>query len=133
VALLCGLVRGLIYLLGESAAYLLNLIDDIPLIICWIVGIRVAVRRWRVHPEVCRLAVLGISINLSVLLLWQSVWIGMGLMQSRLPIDLLALPLTAFSAVAWVLLLIAAFGWREAADSQSGDFTTAPAPPLAGR
>jgi hypothetical protein len=52
VALLCGLVRGLIYLLGESAAYLLNLIDDIPLILCWIVGIRVAVRRWRVHPEV---------------------------------------------------------------------------------
>jgi hypothetical protein len=77
--------------------------------------------------------VFGICINLSVLLLWQYVWLGMGLMQNRLPIELLALPLRAFSAVAWVLLLIAAFGWREAADSQSRDSTTAPAPPIVGR
>ena len=69
VALLCGLVRGLIAWLGESAMLLLNLVDDIPVIVCWIVGIRVALVRWPMHPAVSKCALYGIGINLIVLVL----------------------------------------------------------------
>ena len=115
VALLCGLGRGLVLWLGESASFLLNLIDDIPLILCWIIGIRVAIRRWPVHPQVSQFAVLGIGINLAVLVLWQFWWIARLTVQNLPAVQLLAVPLTLISAAAWVLILMAIFGWRDSA------------------
>ena len=115
VAVLCGLVRGLIFWLGESAAFLLNLIDDVPNIVCWIVGMRVALRRWPAHPEVSKFALFGIWIRLLTLVFWQVAWLVLVTSLRPRPINLLAVPLTVLSASAWVLILIAVFGWREAA------------------
>jgi hypothetical protein len=115
IALLCGLGRGLVYLLGESAAFLLNLIDDIPLILCWIIGMRVALRRWHMHPQVSHCVVVGVSIMLAMLVLWQFWWIARLMTQNSLPVQLLSPLLTLIAAGAWVLILIAVFGWREAA------------------
>jgi hypothetical protein len=114
VAVLCGIGRGLIFLLGESAAFLLNLIDDVPLIICWIMGMRVAVRRWNAHPQVSQLAVLGICIQLAVLVLWQVWWITRLTVQDFPPPTYLVSSLLALVSVGgWVMILVATFGWRE--------------------
>ena len=112
VALLCGMVRGLIALLGESAMYLINVIDDIPLVICWIIGMRVALVRWRAHPQVSKFALLGIGMSLATLVFWQMIWMW-AVAHGFPPFSLLATTLLA--AGGWALMLIAVFGWRESA------------------
>lgn len=116
VALVCGLGRGLVLWLGESAAFLLNLIDDIPLIICWIIGLRIAIRRWPVHSQVSAFALWGICIQLATLFAWQVVWFSRPAMQNLLGTYLFSALLTMISAGGWVLILIAVLGWREVAD-----------------
>jgi hypothetical protein len=118
-ALLCGLLRGLISWLGESALFLLSLIDDIPVMVCWIVGLRLAIVRWPAHLEVSKFAILGFGLSLGALVVWQALWMALAVTQSSAPIRLLALPVTLVSTAAWVLLLIAAFGWREAGAGSS--------------
>ena len=48
VAILCGAVRALVVWLGESAEILISLVDEAPLLICWVVGIRIAIARWSI-------------------------------------------------------------------------------------
>jgi hypothetical protein len=39
-----------------------SLLCDSPIYLIWLVGIVVAIRRWKEHPQVSRLALLGLSI-----------------------------------------------------------------------
>jgi hypothetical protein len=77
VAILCGVARWLVVWLGESAAHLIELVDDIPLYVCWLVGLGLAIRRWQRHPAVSRLAVMGIGIHAANTVIWQVVWIAL--------------------------------------------------------
>jgi hypothetical protein len=114
VALLCGLGRGLVALMGESAGVLLNLLDDVPIVVCWLCGAWIARTRWAWHPGVSRLALLAIGLSLGMFLIFQSLWIfvrTMGLSPTPLQwINILSGPI---SAAAWASMLTAALGWRE--------------------
>lgn len=114
VALLCALIRWLIGLLGESATFLLSLIDDVPLFICWLMGLRVAILRWNRHPEVSMLAVTGIGLLLAINVIWQVAFMAMLMSQSfgrtGMALDVVAVLCTA---AGWALVLVAVLGRRE--------------------
>jgi hypothetical protein len=101
VAVLCAAVRGLITLLGDSALFLLGLMDEVPLVICWLIGLYLAISRWQLHPDVSKQAALGIGMSIAVMLLWQEPWDF-----------LMTAILSLLAATAWVFVLIAVFGWR---------------------
>jgi hypothetical protein len=112
VAILCGLVRWLVALLGESAVYLLQWIDDIPLFACWLTGLGVALARWKRHPEVSLFAVLGIGLSLATAVLWQTIWMWLSYNGSVDVVGWLSIASILLSALGSVLVLCAALGWR---------------------
>jgi hypothetical protein len=116
VAVACGSLRGLAVLLGESAEVLLTLVDDIPVILCWAVGVRLAWSRWRLHPQVSRttlaaigLASLAVVLNVVYLLLMPRYY------ANGWPVHFISLSYLVVWPVTWILLLRAALGWRMAA------------------
>jgi hypothetical protein len=114
VALLCGLGRGLVALMGESAGYLLNLLDDVPLVVCWLCGAWIALKRWTWHPGVSRLALVAIGLSLGSFLVFQALWIFVRTMNlSPIPVVWINMLAGPISAVAWGALLTAALGWRD--------------------
>ena len=114
VALLCGLGRGLVALMGESAGFLLSLLDDVPLVVCWLGGAWIALKRWTWHPGVSRLALLAIGLSLGSFLMFQSLWIFVGTIGlSPRPFQWINMLSGPIAAVAWASLLTAALGWRD--------------------
>jgi hypothetical protein len=115
VAVLCGFARWLVSWLGESATHLIQLLDDVPLFVCWLVGLGVAIWRWKRHPQVSLLAVLGIGTSIANTVIWQIVWITVttGNRFGWIPV------LNVFSALAaatgWALLIAAVLHDREVA------------------
>jgi hypothetical protein len=103
IAVLCGAARALINLLGVSSSIaLLGLADELPTAVCWMIGGRLAWKRWNLHPEVSRRVTAAIVLSFGG------------------PRERLMLPYLLFSVAAgpttWALLLIAAFGWRRLDD-----------------
>jgi hypothetical protein len=114
VALLCGAVRALVVWLGESAEILISLVDEAPLLICWAVGIWIAIARWQMHPSVSLLAVIGLGLMSVVLLVGQLFWMVLirsvpRPMEFSLAVSLL---LSALSSIALGLVVTAALSWR---------------------
>ena len=117
VALLCGLIRGLVFVLGERAAFLIGLIGEVPLIVCWLIGIWIAISRWSAHPAVSKLAIIGFSVNFGIILLWH---VCLSVITSLLMVELagvLGFATSILTAIAWSLILTAALGWREKVDA----------------
>jgi hypothetical protein len=113
VAVLCALVRLLIDILGESSIYLVSLIDDIPIVICWLGGGWLAISRWRAHPQVYSRALAGIGLTAVVFLANQVLWIFVAISQSAYAWLGMSTGLsTIVMPIAWSLLVIAALGWR---------------------
>jgi hypothetical protein len=113
VAVLCGIIRGLTAILGESASILLTLLDEIPIAICWLFGGWTAWVRRRQHPSVSWFVAMAIGLQCGGLILslaamaWMlkfgpTNWLG--------PILMLVWLLTGPGS--WILLLTSAFGWR---------------------
>jgi hypothetical protein len=110
----------------ESASDFLELLRELgtpflwhlPYYLVWLVGLFLALARWRQHPMPSLLATIAFilflvdSITGTLLFAWilrqrdstgpAPLWI----------FNILALGQTAVSVVAWVLLLLALFGWR---------------------
>ena len=131
VAILCAVVRALIGLLGESAMFLLQLVDDVPLFVCLLVGIVLAIGRWRRHPQVSLFAAIGISLVFTVTLYWQLVMIWMSLNRGNLGLDFANAATLIFSTLGWILVLIAALGWRDSHGTDPAaaiDYDTSAAP-----
>lgn len=123
VGAVCGFVRLLIDFLGESSMYLLSLIDDIPIVICWLGGGWLAISRWRAHPQVCRRALSGLCLTAASFLALQATWLLVIVTQSAYSFLGLVNGLSMVTMpVAWTLLIAAALGGRHASAAQ-------PAPP----
>jgi hypothetical protein len=114
VAVLFGLARWLVLWLGESAAHLIQLVDDIPLFVCWLVALAVAIRRWKWHPRVSLLAVSGIGIHIVNTIVSQMVWIivssGGGSVNWILALNVLGL---LAAATGWAIVIAAVLRDRE--------------------
>src|SRR5262249_42098822 len=66
VALMCGLARALLGLLGNDQYWLsVNVLDDLPIVLCWLVGAWLAVTRWKHHPQVSLTLLVGLAIHLA--------------------------------------------------------------------
>ena len=113
VAVLCGIARALVNLLGEAAMYLLGLVDELPTFICWIYGGWLAWTRRNRHPQVARRV--GIAVGLSAFNLLLGVGTFLVAMVGTRP-DWIFVPYffmgVVVGPVSWALLLTAAFGWR---------------------
>jgi len=117
VAVLCGIARALVNLLGEAAMYLLGLVDELPTFICWIYGGWLAWTRRDRHPQMARRV--GTAIGLSVVNLLLGVFTFVVALVGSAH-DWVFVPYffmgVVVGPVSWALLLIAAFGWRKLDD-----------------
>jgi hypothetical protein len=93
-----------------------RLLADGPVYVTWLVGIGIAIARWKKHPRVSLLTVLALSLSLVI-----SIFNGM--LVIALPMQLRASEISAALAVLgvcssliymvlWGMILAAIFGWR---------------------
>lgn len=115
VAVLCGFARWLVFWLGESAAHLIQMVDDIPLFVCWIVGLGLAIWRWKRHPQVSLLTVLGIGTFIANTVIWQIAWITITTGGRFGWASALGVFSVLVATASWVLLIAAVLRDREAA------------------
>lgn len=105
---------------ASTAEYVRAVAPLSPLILTWVLGAFLAIRRWRHHPRVsaaalagCLIAMGSLAVNIVATFTFQTasltstdqelteVWIG-----------LLSFLNAGLSAFAWALILLAVFGWR---------------------
>lgn len=104
-----------------------QLVFQIPVYLAWITGMILAVVFWRKHPPVSLTALIGLAVFflVSVLGLLLSVWaqyrgiIGeMPYQQVGIISGVVGIIKTAVDTVAWILVLVAIFGWRKASQAE---------------
>jgi hypothetical protein len=109
-----------------------------PVIIVWVIGIALALSRWRRHPRVSQLALIAIAISIVNLVVNRFLvsWLPMAMRDSGWTTTQIGSIFAAIGiitsligAVAWALVLCAIFGWRNGRQKQ--DFYP-PAPPTFG-
>jgi hypothetical protein len=129
VAVLCGLIRGVAEVLGPSATMLWGLLYYLPAGICWYFGGWASFTRRHLHPEVSWRV--GIVIGLQCISLSLTIAVIAWLVGSAATPGLGALLVLIWfvaDPASWVLLLIAAFGWRtKPADTEGNPFRAAAA------
>jgi hypothetical protein len=117
VAVLCAAVRGVAEFLATDSVLLRSWVTELPIIVCWLFGLQLAIRRWHWHPAVSRLVLVAIALSflghsLFFLMLFWTMRPG-GFESSRPGGLLLVYSLSALlSMVTRVLLIVAALGWR---------------------
>lgn len=118
VAVLCGLGRWFVGILGETAPVLIQFIDDLPLVICLGIGIWIAATRWSRHPWVSFLAVWSFALGIAVTLVPQTIFLIA--LQSSIRSDgfflLIQLMATIATTTYLAMAIAAALGWREHCD-----------------
>jgi hypothetical protein len=116
IALLCALGRGLVWLFGEQAGVLLSSLNEVPIIVCQLVGIWLAIARWSWHPRESQLALLGFGCMLAALvIMWIGVWFVMTMSYDEaVRAELFLGPVgTALATLGWVLIIVAIFSRGE--------------------
>jgi multisubunit Na+/H+ antiporter MnhC subunit len=109
-----------------------------PVIIVWVIGIILALSRWRRHPRVSQFALIACAVMIINLVVGRFLTIGLpitmrdrGWTMSQIgPIFAAIGIITALiSAAAWTLVICAIFGWR---DQRKKENLFPPAPPTFG-
>jgi hypothetical protein len=109
-----------------------------PMIVVWVIGIILALLRWRRHPRVSQLAItaFAVMIGSTVVVRTLYVWLptvvrNRGWSTSELGTIFTAVGIvsTLINAVAWALVICAIFGWR---DQRQKENLFPPAPPAFG-
>jgi hypothetical protein len=111
--IVCGLLRGLIVLMGDDAQNLLGFVVIIPLLFALPIGTYLAWLRRRQYPGVsqCVIAAIGLEVaGWLILDLLVAFWAKASSVFSLLPFLSLLRPV--MSVTKWILLLCAALGWR---------------------
>ena len=111
------------------------LLITIPQLLIWLVGIAIAISRWRMHPKVSRLALMAFIIQIVFTLVsrFLSVWLPIFMRESGWSsfeigyiFPAISLITTLGDSIAWILVLCAIFGWR---NSSQGQLLVPPPPP----
>ncbi len=114
VALLCGFGRIFASLVGAASPALIQIVDDLPVVVCLGIGIWVAAARWSRHPHVSLLAILSFVTAITVALVPQ--FLQMAVLRwspgSATFMHLLNVVTLLAWAVSWALAIVAALGWR---------------------
>jgi len=114
------------------------LVVSLPVIIVWVIGIALALSRWRRHPQVSRFALIAFAISIVNMVVnrFLTVWLPMTMRDSGWTTTQIGTMFTAIgiitaliSATAWALVLCAIFGWR---DGRQKENLFPPAPPIFG-
>jgi hypothetical protein len=106
---------------SDFTVYLLRLASSAPVYIVWLIGIVLALMRWRKHPQVSLMIVLALGMMLVTSIIFQYLYIW--LPRRLLDGDLSSMSITrvytvlgvihsSVSAVGFGLLLVALFRWR---------------------
>jgi hypothetical protein len=112
-AVLCGLLRALALLLGESAEILLSLLDDIPVFLCWTVGAWLAWSRWPLHPQVSQHTLIAVGLASCALVLSLIFLLAIPRYYALgWPALLMFMSYLVLWPTTWVFLLVAALGGR---------------------
>jgi len=109
-----------------------------PVIIVWMIGIGLALSRWRRHPRVSQFALIAIVISFVNLVVnrFISIWLPLKMRDSGWTntqigsfFAVVGIITALISAAAWALVICAIFGWRDQGKKQ--EFFP-PAPPTFG-
>lgn len=119
---------------GITMAILFNYLFQVPMYLVCLVGIIIALVRWKKHPRVSLFALLGLGLWLLVSLVFTAVsaWMPFWMQSQEIPISQYSLIngvanilRTLLGTGSFILLLIAIFGWRgesmQAVNDKSGD------------
>ncbi|HEV2666430.1 MAG TPA: hypothetical protein VG324_16045 [Blastocatellia bacterium] len=114
------------------------LVVSLPVIIVWVIGIALALLRWRRHPQVSLFALIAFAISIINMVVnrFLTVWLPMTMRDSGWTTVQIGTMFSAIgtitaliAAAAWAMVLCAIFGWRDG--RQKKDFFP-PAPPTFG-
>jgi hypothetical protein len=119
--------------MNELFTTLAVIAGSLPVIIVWVIGITLALSRWRLHPQVSQFALIAfvVMIVLTVANRTLNLWLPLMMHdrgtepgQIRQISIAIAMVTQLVSAAAWAMALCAVFGWRDG--RQKRDF---PKPP----
>src|SRR5262245_12280759 len=100
---------------------LISLTTLIPVVIVWLVGVILAISRWRSHPQVSLFVTIAfvVMMGASVVIRITSMWAPMIMRERGWSLSEVGTILTSINiayalinASAWALVLCATFGWR---------------------
>ncbi len=115
----------------DLAPLLTMLVGYLPLFIAWLVGSVLCILRWRRHPMVSLLALIAFVLFALEAFIGRCLWFwlwqryhdsGWSNTQFSSALSVLVLARSGVTAVGWILILVALFGWRHTRkSSSSGD------------
>ena len=115
-----------------------TIVISLPVIIVWVIGIALALSRWRRHPRVsqfaliaCAVMIINTAANRS-LTIWMPLAMrdyGWTAVQIGSFFSAIGIITSLISATAWALVICAVFGWR---DQRQKENLFPPAPPTFG-
>src|SRR5262245_19847883 len=114
---------------------LYTIVISLPVIIVWVIGIALALSRWRRHPRVSQLALIACAVMIINTVANRSLTIWMPLamrdygwtsVQIGSVFPAIGIITALISATAWALVISAIFGWREQSRKEN---LFPPAPP----
>jgi hypothetical protein len=117
---------------------LTSLATSIPLFIVWLIGIAVALSRWRRHPRVSLFAVIAFAVMIGSMVVFRVIYILAPLMMRERgwsPSEVgtifgaIGIVSALINAAAWALILSAIFGWRARPEKEN---LFPPPPPVFG-
>jgi hypothetical protein len=127
-----------VWRMNTLVTILSTIVISLPAIIVWVIGIALALSRWRRHPRVSQFALIACAVmiintvaNRSLTILmplamrdygWTAVQIGSFF-------SAIGIITSLISATAWTLVICAIFGWR---DQRQKENLFPPAPPTFG-
>jgi hypothetical protein len=116
--------------MSQFASIFSVLIVQIPLILVWLVGIIIAIARWKKHPRISLLSVIAITglLFLSIAGNYLGMWLPVMLRANNWNISRIGVINTAvgfvrslLSAILWGLILAAIFSKRNDKDQETKD------------
>jgi len=115
-----------------------TIVISLPAIIVWVIGIALALSRWRRHPRVSQFALIACAVMIINTVANRSLTIWMPLamrdygwtaVQIGSFFSAIGIISSLISATAWTLVICAIFGWR---DQRQKENLFPPAPPTYG-